>query len=549
MTQADVQTLPKLADETLRSVQRLPGSAASGISAQSHIRGGEVDEVLMVLDGLPLNEPFHLKNFLTPVSVFDVEAIDSMDVYSGGFTANYGDRMSGVIDITSLSPPKERYTELGLSLFHANALSAGTFAQGRGQWLGSVRRSNLDLIAHAINSDVGDAEYFDVFGRVSFALTDTTTLFGSALTSHDDIDANTKDQAQQTEAQYRNTYVWGGWQQEWAGNLSSRLTLAFTDVDNDRQGTIDEPGEQLGAVQDHRTLGIGVVRLDLEHRAERVYTRFGVEGRGLNAKYHYASTSTYEPDFPIPGDPGSTVTRDLAPEPDGHQIAAYVTSRVRITDRLSTELGLRWDDQTYDDPGGAEQFAPRLNVMYELAPATRLRAAWGRFWQSQGINELQVEDGVDTFLPGATRRPAHPESGAGPAAEPGPADRGLSERLRPRPAAFREPLRPGEVHAGARARSRGGRSRQQPRPGPGADAVPARGWAMVLVAELRLVAGHRPDCGCRRGAQLGPAQYGERGPAICRRALGIHGDRRLPHRLADDRPVSCSGSRAVGRTS
>ena len=400
MTQADVQTLPKLADETLRSIQRLPGSAASGISAQSHIRGGEFDEVLMVLDGLPLNEPFHLKNFLTPVSVFDVEAIDSMDVYSGGFTADYGDRMSGVIDITPLSPPKERYTELGLSLFHANALSAGKFAGDRGQWLAAGRRSNLDLIAHAVNSEVGEPEYFDAFGRVSFTPTDTTTLFGSALTSHDDIQANTSDESEQTDAQYRNTYLWGGWQQEWPGNLSSRLILAFTDIDNDRTGSIDDPGAQLGSVNDHRRLRTGVARLDLQHKAERFYTRFGVEGRQLKAEYQYASTSTFEPDFPIPGDPGSTVTRNLAPAPEGYQLAAYVTSRARITDRLSAELGLRWDDQTYDDDaGGPTQFAPRVNVMYELAPATRLRAAWGRFWQSQGINELQVEDGVDTFYP------------------------------------------------------------------------------------------------------------------------------------------------------
>jgi hypothetical protein len=56
-----------------------------------------------------------------------------MDVYSGGFTADYGDRMSGVIDITPLQAPEERYTELGLSLFHASALSAGTFAADRGQ--------------------------------------------------------------------------------------------------------------------------------------------------------------------------------------------------------------------------------------------------------------------------------------------------------------------------------------------------------------------------------------------------------------------------------
>ncbi len=398
MTQADVRTLPKLADETLRAVQRLPGSAASGISAQSHIRGGELDEVLMVLDGLPLIEPFHLKNFLTPVSVFDAAAIESLDVYSGGFTTNYGDRMSGVIDIVPLAP-QERYTELGLSLFHANALSAGTFAEHRGQWLASVRRSNLDLIADAVDSDVGKPKYFDAFARVSFAVSDSATVFGGALTSRDEIEANTVDETQETSADYTNAYIWTGWQQRWPGHFTSRLVLALTDVDTDRDGSIDDPGAREGTVEDTRKMSMGVVRLDLVHEAARVYTRFGLEARRARARYHYTSTITHEPDFPVPGDPGSTVDRDLAPQPEGHQLAAYATSRVRLSDRLNAELGLRWDTQTYDHVGGPDQIAPRLNFLYELTAATHLRAAWGRFWQSQGINELQVEDGVGTFYP------------------------------------------------------------------------------------------------------------------------------------------------------
>jgi outer membrane receptor protein involved in Fe transport len=399
LTRADVQALPKFADEPLRAVQRLPGTAASGISAQAHIRGGEYDETLLVLDGLPMQEPFHLKNLLTPVTVFDAEAIGSMDVSSGGFTAEYGRAMSGVIDIATLQPPRERYTVLGLSLFHASALSAGEFAEARGHWLGSVRRSNLDLLSRLGESDVGKPKYFDAFGRVSFDLSDATTVFGSMLTSRDEIEANTSDETERTDADYRNTYVWGGWQQAWRGNLTSRLILALTDLDNDREGTIDDPGRRSGALDDRRTLRSAVARLDLEHRAEGLFTRLGVEGREVEARYRYASTVTYAPGFPLPGDPGGTLTRELDPDPDGHELGAYLTSRARITDRLSAEAGLRWDHQTYDDNEGPEQFAPRFNLLYDLSAGTRLRAAWGRFWQAQGVNELQVEDGVDTFYP------------------------------------------------------------------------------------------------------------------------------------------------------
>jgi len=399
LTHADVLSQPKLADEPLRAVQRLPGSAVSGITAMTHLRGGDYDEVLTVLDGLPLTEPFHMRNFLAPVSLFDAEAIGSLDVSSGGFTADHGDRMSGVIDVTSLAPPEERWTVLGLSLFHASVLSAGTFAGERGSWLGSVRRSNLDVIFHAADSDFGEPEYFDAFGTARFALSDASTFSAGVLTSRDELEANTDHDTKHALAEYRNTYVWGGWEQRWARRWSSRLLVGLTDLDTEREGTISKPGEQEAEVDEARALRSALARLDVSHEAERLYTRFGFEGRESRAEYDYRSSNTFEPGFPFPGDPGSTVTRDLAPDADGHQFAAWLTTRARFGSRLTVEAGLRWDGQTYDDAdeSGPEQFSPRFNFRYDIAPDMRLRGAWGRYWQAQGMHELQVEDGIATF--------------------------------------------------------------------------------------------------------------------------------------------------------
>ncbi|CAG0941474.1 hypothetical protein GPROT2_01325 [Gammaproteobacteria bacterium] len=397
LSQADLQALPKLADEPLRAVQRLPGSASSGLSAQTHLRGGEYDEVLMVFDGLPLNEPFHLKNFLAPVSVFDAEAIGAIDVSSGGFTVNHGDRMSGVIDITPLTPPQDRYTVLGLSLFHLNGLSAGRFDDGRGQWLASARRSNLGLLADFAEGDVGSVEYHDLLGRVSYAVAPGTTLLAGLLSSSDEISGHTADHRERTSARYQNQYAWTGWQQDWADALSSRLLLALTHIESRRSGTLDQPGQQLGWLEDDRDLDVVMARLDVEHHGDRLYSRFGAEYRESHGKYRYRSEVSYLPGWPFPGDAGSSVARDLRPSPEGHQAALYATGRLRLTGRLSAEAGLRWDDQTYDDAGGPEEFSPRINLLYDLSPRSRLRLAWGRFWQSQAVNELQVEDGVETF--------------------------------------------------------------------------------------------------------------------------------------------------------
>lgn len=397
LTQADVQALPKMADEALRSVQRLPGTAASGISAQSHMRGGEFQEVLMVVDGMPLDEPFHLKNFLTPVTVFDARAMDSLDVHLGGFTAEHGGAMSGVIEIASLVPVEDRYTELGLSLFHASALSAGRFADGRGQWTASLRRSNLDWLSDLVDSDVGRPEYFDAFGRLRYAWTEDTSFFATVLTSGDSIEASTSDGTERSDAEYRNTYLWGGWEQRWQENLTSRLILALTDIDNERKGTIDEPGLRSAELADTRTLRSAVVRLDMTWNLPRLYTRFGFEGREQEAKYQYDSMLTLLPDYPFPGDAGAVFSRSLAPSPRGHQNSAYVTSRASFGERVTAEAGLRWDNQSYDGLDDTTQLAPRVSLLYRPGADARLRLAWGRYWQAQRINELQVEDGVSSF--------------------------------------------------------------------------------------------------------------------------------------------------------
>src|SRR5690606_33458238 len=101
LTQEELRRLPRLADDSLRAVHRLPGAASNGLSGLAHIRGGEENETRIVFDGMPLYEPFHLKNLFSPVSVLDPGAVGSIDVHAGGFPVQFGGRMSAIVDVTS----------------------------------------------------------------------------------------------------------------------------------------------------------------------------------------------------------------------------------------------------------------------------------------------------------------------------------------------------------------------------------------------------------------------------------------------------------------
>ncbi|MBT8131290.1 MAG: STN domain-containing protein, partial [Gammaproteobacteria bacterium] len=71
----DIDQLVAVGREPLRIVGRLPGAASSGLSSKQNIRGGEEDEILLVFDGVPLFEPFHLKDFQNIFSTLDPRVV------------------------------------------------------------------------------------------------------------------------------------------------------------------------------------------------------------------------------------------------------------------------------------------------------------------------------------------------------------------------------------------------------------------------------------------------------------------------------------------
>ncbi len=70
-TQDEIRQLPRLADDSLKAVHRLPAAASNGVSGLAYMRGGANNETLVTLDGFPLYEPFHLKLLLSPTSLLD----------------------------------------------------------------------------------------------------------------------------------------------------------------------------------------------------------------------------------------------------------------------------------------------------------------------------------------------------------------------------------------------------------------------------------------------------------------------------------------------
>jgi len=134
LTAEEIQAMPHFGEDIYRAVTRLPGISAGDYSARFTVRGGGHDEVLVLLDNLELYEPFHLKDIDGgALSIVDVETIEGIDLLTGGYPAEYGDRLSGVFNVRSRTPEpgRERHS-LGISFMNTRAMSEGTFEGGPG---------------------------------------------------------------------------------------------------------------------------------------------------------------------------------------------------------------------------------------------------------------------------------------------------------------------------------------------------------------------------------------------------------------------------------
>jgi len=396
LTREEVIRLPHLGDDVFRAIDRLPGAATGDISSALQIRGGEGNDVLVLIDGLEVYEPFHIKDF-NVFSIVDSEAIGGIDYLSGGMPSEYGNRMGAVVDMSTASPSKRR-TYAGLSFTHARFLSEGTFAGDRGEWLVSARRGYLDFALQLANEADHSLSprYYDLLGKVQYRIGERSVLSAEVLGAYDHLRFMTT--GEQNDGHYGNTYAWLNLRSAWTPQLSSRTVVSSGRVTRRRRGGRDE-FDQTASVADRRSFDVNGVKQDwtLDLSDRRHYVKWGFDAKHFDASYHYTSTSV------IRDSPLSVVTtpiesaRDESLRPRGTSFAFYAADRVRIGKSLALEAGARIEKESW--AGERASVTPRVNLAWSPSPRTTLRAAWGRYRQPQAINEIRIEDADIAFDP------------------------------------------------------------------------------------------------------------------------------------------------------
>jgi hypothetical protein len=179
----EMKRIPGTAGDALRALHSLPGiGVANDLDGRLYIRGGGPNDNLFYFDRTPLGYPYHFGALVATVSS---EVIDQIDVYAGGFGAEFGANAQAVIDIRSRNGGITGFGgRANLNPLYSEGLLEGTLGE-RGAWYLAGRRSYVDLLPIEVDQITAFPRFWDYQGKLSLSFGERHQLHLSAFAADD----------------------------------------------------------------------------------------------------------------------------------------------------------------------------------------------------------------------------------------------------------------------------------------------------------------------------------------------------------------------------
>ena len=229
--------LPALMGETdiIRVIQMMPGvqSPSEGSTGFS-VRGGGVDQNLILMDGAPLYNSGHFLGFL---SMFNSDAVKNADLYKGDFPAKYGGRMSSVLDISTVDGNINHFSgNASIGLITSKIFLEGPVVKEKVGFMLSARRTYLDAFLPLFAKQIpqNTAMYFyDVNAKLNWIIDRNNRLYLSAFTGKDVFGMGLEElDLDEMRFDLRNTTESLRWNHVFSPKLFSNITLYNTRYGN-----------------------------------------------------------------------------------------------------------------------------------------------------------------------------------------------------------------------------------------------------------------------------------------------------------------------------
>ena len=347
------------------------------------VRADDEANDLIVRGGSPAENGFYIDNIFIPninhfpqqgasggnVSMLNMDFIENIEVFTGGFDASYGNKLSSVFDIAYREGNRERVNgQLNLSAIGYGAQVEGPMPGKRGAWMLSANRSYLDLISKLMDSD-NPADYYDLHGKATYDLggRDKLTLLAIGGSSRTEYDNDTRELFSYATAGLNWRHLWGD-----KGYSDTSVSWSFLDGTENEYWEGEGVHEQYDYSNRWLTLrNVNHLRLSAGHRLE-----FGAEAQNVR--------------FRNWDDFDNAVTRL-----SGTSAGAFATYLVQLFPNFSLSAGARVD---YVPLSERFHLSPRLSFSWGLTKRLTMNGAYGIFYQQMPLFLIK-QDPANAALP------------------------------------------------------------------------------------------------------------------------------------------------------
>jgi len=360
-----IRELPVILGETdvLKIVQLLPGVQSGNEGTTGFfVRGGNADQNLVQLDEATVYNPNHLFGLF---STFNSRALNNVTLIKGGFPAQYGGRLSSILDITMKEGNNQKFGgEGGIGLITSQLTLEGPIKKEKASFIVSGRRTYIDLILKPF-LEVGnssDYHFYDLNAKVNWKISSKDRVFLSFFKGEDDaLYRETKGIGYNI--LFGNTTATLRWNHLFGQKLFLNSSLIYNKYDQD-----------IEAIQDNFFSQVVSGITDINGKAEFQYfpslnqfIRFG--GSFTNHKIISGGKSQAQ----SPGN--QPINIENIPAKHFNEFAFYINDEITISNTLSANLGLRIPGFSASD---VDYFKvePRATLKVSLGPTSSIKASY-----------------------------------------------------------------------------------------------------------------------------------------------------------------------------
>lgn len=354
----EIKSLPAVAEtDLLRTLQSLPGILPiSDFSSEIYVRGGTSDQNLYLIDGADVYNPEHAFGLF---STFNTDAIKDIKISKGGFGAEFGGRLSSVLDVTNLDGNRKSFkSNSEISLLSAKTTLQMPLGQF-GSLSASIRRTYLGETAKLFYDDIPEYYFYDGHIKAFFDINADNKLSLSLYKGNDFLDYTFDKSIKDSPSIH---YDWGNttaslrWTHVFTPHLFSNFWITgsvfsswfkMTEVDVEETNDLLDLGAK------------GQFEYALSKKLE---ARFGFEQKNLSASLQQES-------------PRGIVDVDRKRQ----LYSGYLSFNWKPTVKWIVEPGLRYN--LFSSDKDFHDFAPRFSASYRLTETINLKLSTGIYYQ------------------------------------------------------------------------------------------------------------------------------------------------------------------------